>query len=222
MTTPDSLFEQRQLLMEELQRLGVQDSNVLQAILSVSREEFVSNELRKVAYRNEPLPIGLGQTISQPLVVAHMAEALQLRPSDRVLEVGTGSGYAAAIFSCLCSEVFTIERHLALSKNASRRLKKLGYDNVYALHGDGTLGWSEKAPFDAIVVAASGPRIPSALLEQLQIGGCLVIPIGGKMDSQQLLRVTRRTATDFTTEDLGEVRFVPLVGHSGWPAEPEE
>jgi len=222
-TSPrDSPFEQSQLLKRELRRMGIQDPRVLQAIVSVPREEFVSKELRKVAYRNKPLPIELGQTISQPLVVAHMAEALQLQPRDRVLEVGTGSGYAAAIFSRLCHKVFTIERHLPLAQTAAARLKRLGYLNVRVLQGDGTLGWAEQAPFNAIVVAASGPRVPPALLEQLQLGGHLVIPIGDNAESQQLIRVTRQTETEFTSEDLGGVRFVPLVGHSGWPAEPEE
>jgi protein-L-isoaspartate(D-aspartate) O-methyltransferase len=183
---------------------------------AVPREEFVFENMREFAYRNAPLPIGSGQTISQPLIVAHMAEALELAPQDRVLEIGTGSGYAAAILSRLAKEVFTIERHEELASTANDRLKRLGYDNVHVLCGDGTRGWPEEAPFDAIVVAAGSPGVPAALLEQLHIGGRLVIPVGEEKDSQQLIRVVRRENEDFEYEELGAVRFVPLVGEAGW------
>lgn len=212
----DSSEEGRDSLRAELQLRGVRDLRVLKAILSVPREKFVPDSLRNLAYRNRSLPIGLGQTISQPLVIAHMLEALQLHPTDRVLEIGTGSGYAAAILSQLCESIFTIERHLPLAQVAEKRLRTLGYQNVHVLHGDGTLGWPEKAPFDAIIVAACGPRIPQALLEQLQMKGRLVMPIGEIDGTQHLIRVTRESENRFVTEDLGEVRFVPLIGHSGW------
>ena len=173
------------------------------------------------AYRNAPLPIGSGQTISQPLIVAHMAEALELAPNERVLEIGTGSGYAAAVLSRIAKEVFTVERHRELAETATERLKRLGYDNVHVLCGDGTRGWPEEAPFDAIVVAAGSPGIPPALLEQLRIGGRLVIPVGEEQDSQQLIRAIRRGDDEFEYEELGAVRFVPLIGEAGWQAEEE-
>ena len=152
---------QRERLVEnELRILGIRDEAVLRAMRTVPREAFVSKEIREFAYRNAPLPIGSGQTISQPLIVAHMAEALELAPSDRVLEIGTGSGYAAAVLSRIAKDVFTVERHRELAETATERLKRLGYDNVHVLWGDGTRGWPEEAPFDAIVVAAGSPGIP--------------------------------------------------------------
>ncbi len=211
---------QRERLVEnELRILGIRDEAVLHALRIVPREAFVSEEMREFAYRNAPLPIGSGQTISQPLIVAHMAEALELAPHDRVLEIGTGSGYAAAVLSRIAREVFTMERHRELADTAGERLKRLGYGNVQVRWGDGTRGWPEEAPFDAIVVAAGSPGIPHALLEQLRIGGRLVIPVGEDQDSQQLIRTIRRGEDDFEYEDLGAVRFVPLIGEAGWPAE---
>jgi protein-L-isoaspartate(D-aspartate) O-methyltransferase len=214
---------QREKLVEnELRILGIRDEAVLKAMREVPREAFVSQEMREFAYRNSPLPIGSGQTISQPLIVAHMAEALELAPDDRVLEIGTGSGYAAAILSRLAGEVFTIERHRELADTAAGRLKRLGYDNVHVFHGDGTLGWPAAAPYDSIIVAAGGPRIPPALLDQLRIGGRLVIPVGEDQDSQQLVRVIRRGEDSFEHEELGAVRFVPLIGEAGWQPEEEK
>ena len=206
-------FEQlRELLVDnELRRQGITDEAVLDAMRTVPREAFVADDLREFAYRNAPLPIGKGQTISQPLVVAHMAEALKLQTGDQVLEVGGGSGYAAAVFSHLAKQVVTIERHDELAEAARRRLKKLHYDNVRIISGDGTQGYPEEAPFDAIAVAAAGPRIPPALLEQLQIGGRLVMPVGQGDDDQRLVRAVRRTHDRYEYEDLGAVRFVPLV-----------
>lgn len=217
--------QQRTMLVEqELRRQGVRDERVLAALRAVPREEFVEERLREFAYRNVPLPIGSEQTISQPLIVAVMCEALELRPSDRVLEIGTGSGYAAAVLSRLVRQVFTIERIEYLAQTATARLKRLGYANVLVRHADGTLGWPEEAPFDGIVVAAGGPSVPPALREQLTIGGRLVIPIGDEPDVQQLLRITRRGRNDYEQEDLGGVRFVPLIGQAGWrsqePGEP--
>jgi protein-L-isoaspartate(D-aspartate) O-methyltransferase len=211
---------QRERLVEnELRILGIRDEAVLRAMRTVPREAFVSEEMREFAYRNAPLPIGSGQTISQPLIVAQMAEALELAPTERVLEIGAGSGYAAAILSRIAKDVFTVERHRELADAAADRLKRLGYDNVQVRCGDGTRGWPEEAPFDAIIVAAGGPGIPPALLEQLCVGGRLVIPIGEEKDSQQLIRAIQRGDDEFEYEELGAVRFVPLIGEAGWPAE---
>jgi protein-L-isoaspartate(D-aspartate) O-methyltransferase len=185
----------------------------------VPRELFVSDELRERAYDDTPLGIGEGQTISQPYIVAVMAEAARIRAGDRVLEVGTGSGYAAAILSRVASEVFTIERHPVLARTAEQRLARHGYDNVHVLCGDGTRGWPEHAPYDAIVVAAAGPALPSALLAQLAVGGRLVIPVGTSQRLQRLVRVVRTSSDGFTEEDLGAVSFVPLIGAEGWTSE---
>ncbi len=167
-------------------------------------------------YRNAPLPIGSDQTISQPYIVALMAEALELAPGDRVLEIGAGSGYAAAVLSRLAQDVYTVERLENLADSARSRLKRLGFDNVHVLYGDGTRGWPAEAPFDAIVVAAGGPQIPPALLQQLGIGGRLVIPVGQLRHEQRLIRVIRRGTEKFEQEDLGGVWFVPLIGEAGW------
>jgi protein-L-isoaspartate(D-aspartate) O-methyltransferase len=211
--------ERERLVENELRILGIRDEAVLRAMRLVPREAFVSEEMREFAYRNVPLPISAGQTISQPLVVAHMAEALELAPHERVLEIGAGSGYAAAILSRIAKDVFTIERHRELAETASERLTQLGYGNVQVRCGDGTRGWPEEAPFDAIVVAAGGPGIPHALLEQLRIGGRLVMPVGEEQDSQQLIRAIRREDDEFEYEELGAVRFVPLIGEAGWQEE---
>ena len=185
---------------------------------SVHREEFLPPELGEFAYSDRALPIESGQTISQPYIVALMADEARLKPDDTVLEIGTGSGYAAAVFAKIAARVFTIERHEGLADVARERLDRLGFHNVEVRCGDGTLGWAEHAPFDAIIVAAGGPEVPRALLDQLAIGGRLVIPVG-ESHAQSLVRVTRRSETDFHQEDLGGVRFVPLIGEQGW-AEP--
>jgi protein-L-isoaspartate(D-aspartate) O-methyltransferase len=212
----DFHLERDWLIESELRNRGITDQAVLRAMRDVPREQFVSEELREFAYRNAPLPIGSGQTISQPYIVALMTEALELAPGERVLEIGTGSGYAAAILSRIAKEVYTVERLGDLAKSARSTLKRLGYNNVYVLHADGTRGWPEQAPFDAIVVAAGGPQVPPALLQQLRIGGRLVIPVGAEPHEQQLLRVVRRGKDDFETKDLGGVLFVPLIGEAGW------
>ncbi len=207
---------QRQLMMERhIQARGITDPRVLEAMESVPREEFLPPELGEFAYSDQALPIEAGQTISQPYIVALMADEAQVKPEDTVLEIGTGSGYAAAVFAKIAARVFTIERHAELADVARERLARLGYHNVEVRCGDGTLGWSEHAPFDAIIVAAGGPDVPRALLDQLAIGGRLVIPIGAS-HAQDLVRVTRRSETDFHQEDLGAVRFVPLIGEQGW------
>ena len=200
---------------------GVRAENILHAMGTVPREAFLPAELRPHAYEDRPLPIGEGQTISQPFVVALMAEAAGLRPDDRVLEVGTGSGYAAAVFSRAAAEVFTVERHASLAEEARARFDEVGYDNVEVAVRDGTLGWPENAPYDAIIVAAGGPgRIPPPLLDQLAPGGRLVIPRGDTLEGQELVRIRRdRDGRLLDLESLGPVRFVPLVGEAGWTPE---
>src|SRR5690606_7945691 len=195
---------------------GVRDPRVLSAMLEVPREAFIAPELAELAYVDTALPIAAGQTISQPYVVALMLEALRPEPGDRALEVGTGSGYSAALLSRLVAEVFTIERHEELAIAAARRLAELGCDNVQVQHGDGTLGWPEHAPYQVISVTAGGPGPPRALLAQLDIGGRLVMPVG-PAHQQELVRITRRSASEYLREDLGAVRFVPLVREQGRP-----
>jgi protein-L-isoaspartate(D-aspartate) O-methyltransferase len=212
------LFAARRATMvaTQIAARGVTDPAVLAAMRTVPREAFVSPELVEFAYDDMPLPIGAGQTISQPYIVALMSEALRPSPADRVLEIGTGSGYAAAVLHCLVKQVYTVERLESLYRLARRRLRRLGYDNVYVHHGNGTLGWPEHAPYDGIVVTAGGPTIPTALQEQLAPGGRLVIPVGVQPTHQMLVRVTRVSATGFEPEELGYVCFVPLVGAQGW------
>ena len=208
--------EQRALMVDlQLARRGIRDPHVQQAFREVPREAFVPSGLEEFAYKDSPLPIGDGQTISQPYIVALTVEALRLSPGDRVLEIGTGSGYAAAILSRIAKEVYTVERLAELAEQARGRLFRLGYDNVFVHRGDGTLGWNEHAPYDAIAVAAGGPEIPKALLEQLAPGGRLVIPVGPE-DVQVLVRITREDG-GFRREELSDVRFVPLIGEQGWP-----
>jgi protein-L-isoaspartate(D-aspartate) O-methyltransferase len=180
----------------------------------VPREDFLPKGLAELAYRDAPLPIAEGQTISQPYIVAVTIDALSLRGRERVLEIGTGSGYAAAILSRVAKEVFTVERVEALAEEARLRLQRLGYRNVHVLCADGTLGWPEHAPYDAIAVAAGGPRIPPALRSQLALGGRMVIPVGSK-ESQSLVRVLRESESRFREEELTPVRFVPLIGEQG-------
>lgn len=212
--------ERLRMVERHLIARGVCDHAVLAAMRQVPREAFVAGELAEFAYEDAPLPIEAGQTISQPYIVALMTAALELEPSHRVLEVGTGSGYAAAILSRVAAEVYTIERHGELAAAAERRMRELGYDNVHVLHGDGTRGWEEHAPYDGIVVAAGGPDVPPALLDQLTHGGRLVIPVGPTPREQDLVRVRRRSDGSFVRESLGGVRFVPLVGAYGWQETP--
>ena len=200
----------------QIAKRGVRDPRVLQAMRSVPREAFVEPGLEEFAYDDGPLPIGEGQTISQPYIVALMIEAAELEPDHRVLEVGTGSGYAAAVISQIAGEVHTVERHPLLSAEAQQRFKKLGCENIRVRTGDGTQGWPEAAPFDAILVAASGPEIPAALKEQLAIGGRLVIPVGEQRWGQTLRKVRRTGQSEYEEEDLGAVAFVPLIGEQAW------
>jgi protein-L-isoaspartate(D-aspartate) O-methyltransferase len=206
------------MVNEQLVTRSIRDSRVLEAMGNVVRHAFVPSALEEDAYRDQPLPIGHGQTISQPYIVALMAELLQLKPTDRVLEIGTGSGYGAAVLSELAGEVVTIERHEELANRARLILEQLGYDRVEVQVGDGTLGWPAKAPYDAIAVTASGPMVPQELRDQLAIGGRLVMPIGHDLASQNLVLVERRGPTEYAETNICPVRFVPLVGARGWSA----
>jgi protein-L-isoaspartate(D-aspartate) O-methyltransferase len=201
---------------------GVRSELVLNAMRSVARESFLPTQLREFAYDDVPLPIEEGQTISQPYIVAFMTEALALRGGEKVLEIGAGSGYAAAVLSEIAGDVYTVERHGPLAEKAAATLADLGYDNVHVLHGDGTRGWPAHAPYDAIIVAAGGPTIPEALKDQLNIGGRLVIPVGADPRVQELMRVTRISQSEYRREDLADVQFVPLLGEEGWAPDEAE
>jgi protein-L-isoaspartate(D-aspartate) O-methyltransferase len=203
-----------EMIEKQLRRRGIRDATVLAAMMAVPRHDFVSEELRSHAYDDLPLPIGGGQTISQPYIVAAMTAALHLRPCDRVLEIGTGCGYQAAVLSQLAREVFTIERRPELASSASAKLARLGYSNAHVHCGDGTLGLSELAPFDAILVAAAAPAVPKPLLAQLAEGGRMILPVGDK--EHQELQLIERRGDDFAAKMLEGCRFVPLVGYHGW------
>jgi protein-L-isoaspartate(D-aspartate) O-methyltransferase len=203
------------MVAEQLERRGIRDPRVLRAVSKVPRHVFVEEALVGRAYGDYPLPIGEGQTISQPYMVALMSEALGLAGHERVLEIGTGSGYQTAVLAELCGKVFTIERLKSLSDRAMRRLDELGYYNVLARVGDGTLGWREEAPFDAVMVTAAAPEVPAALLDQLAVKGRLVLPVGDA--HTQVLRKCVREDTEFRWTDLGGCVFVKLIGQQGWP-----
>lgn len=208
----DARMQREQMVERHVEARGVRDPAVLKAMRKVPRESFLPDHLAEFAYADTPLPIEEGQTISQPFIVAMMAEALRLDAADRALEIGTGSGYAAAVLAEIAAEVFTVERHRPLADEAATRLRKLGYDNIEVLCGDGTLGWPEHAPFDAILVSAGGPEVPPLLIEQLAVGGRIVIPVGPDLRDQRLLRLTKKGDGEVVSEDLGAVRFVPLIG----------
>ena len=201
---------------------GVRSERVLDAMRKVPREAFLPHDLHEFAYEDTPLPIAAQQTISQPYIVALMTEALALQGGEKVLEIGTGSGYAAAVLAEIAGEVYTVERIGQLAEKAASVLSGLGYHNVHVLHDDGTRGWPDHAPYDAIVVAAGGPKVPEALRAQLKVGGRLVIPIGSDARAQELVRVTRVSQDDYEQEDLADVRFVPLLGQEGWQAPAQE
>ena len=198
---------------------GVRSHLVLEAMRTVPREAFLPESLQEFAYEDAPLPIAENQTISQPYIVALMTEALALEGGEKVLEIGTGSGYAAAILSRIAKEVYTIERIGQLAEKSGAVLADLGYNNIHVLHADGTRGWPDQAPYDAIVVAAGGPEVPESLKAQLKIGGRLVIPVGSDRRYQELVRVVRVSEHEYKTEDIADVRFVPLVGEEGWAVE---
>jgi len=211
----DPYLELRETMVEaQLRKRGVKDEGVLRAMAAVPRHEFVPTQSVSLAYADEPLPIGGGQTISQPYIVAAMTEALQLRGSERVLEIGTGSGYQAAVLSLLCHEIYSIECRPELARSAAERLQRLGFHNAHVHCGDGTLGLKEFAPYDAILVAAAAPSLPEPLLEQLNEGGRMIAPIGTE-EHQQLLLLTRH-GNNYDSERGEGCRFVPLIGRYGW------
>jgi len=214
-TAVDGLDLARERLVRTLAARGIEDEDILRAFGEVPRDRFLPEGMAEFAYQDIPLPIAEGQTISQPYVVAWMTEAAGVKRGQRVLEVGTGSGYAAAVASRVAAEVYSVERHGVLADGARKLLAELGYDNVHVLHGDGTRGWPEHAPYDAILVAAGGPSVPPALVEQLAPGGALVMPVGPAAE-QTLVRIRRTGDGVVTREELGDVRFVPLVGEHGW------
>ena len=208
----------RQAMVDrQIEARGIRSTVVLDAMRKVPRERFVPADMQAMAYDDSPLPIGEGQTISQPYIVAYMIEALGLRGGEKVLEVGTGSGYASAVLAEIAGKVYTIERIRALADRSARLLEELDYGNVVIRHDDGATGWPDEAPFDGIVVAAGAPDVPETLKQQLAVGGRLVIPVGGCLNFQELLRVTRTSKDEFETEDLTSVRFVPLVSQAAWP-----
>lgn len=208
----DSSQKRLDMVRQQVQARGVRDARVLAAMRKVPREEFIPERLREFAYEDSPLPIAADQTISQPYIVAFMVESLALAGGEKVLEIGAGSGYAAAVLGEIAGRVFTIERIEELAEGARSVLERLGYHNVSVRHGDGTRGWPEEAPFDAIVVTAGGPEVPASLKRQMRVGGRIVIPVGEDACVQALLRITRVAEDEFEQEDLADVRFVPLVG----------
>lgn len=214
------LAHQRQRMVDvQVAGRGVQDPRVLEALRRVPREHFVPEGMAEFAYEDSPLPIEAGQTISQPYIVALMLEAVEIKPGDRVLEIGTGSGYAAAVASMIADQVYTIERHPELAEVAQRRFREMGYDNIKVRVGDGSMGWPDAAPFDAIIVTAAGPRVPQPFRQQLSIGGRLVMPVGETRHVQRLVRIRRIAEDQYEEDDLGDVRFVPLIGEHGWGEE---
>jgi protein-L-isoaspartate(D-aspartate) O-methyltransferase len=213
-STGDFSQQRTRMIDDQLRARGIRDERVLKAMAKVPREAFVEHADRAQAYGDFPLPIGAGQTISQPYMVAAMVEILDVKSSDRVLEVGTGTGYEAAVLGELAGEVWSIERHIELANKARDILEGLGCTNIHVLHGDGTRGIPEEAPFDKILVAAGAPRLPEALVAQLAVGGRLVVPVGSRHEQQ--LQLVRKSADQLTTNLHELCRFVPLVGEAGW------
>ncbi len=204
------------MVLNQIARRGIADPALLAAFRAVPREDFVAPEFAADAYGDYPLPIAAGQTISQPYIVALMIDAAGISGSDRVLEVGAGSGYAAAVLGHVAASVVAIERHAELAAVARERIARLDLANVTIVEGDGTLGWPGGAPFDAILAAASGSHVPTSLIDQLRPGGRLVMPIGDPSEVQILVKLTRAEDGATVQEDLGAVRFVPLIGEQGW------
>ena len=204
--------QRQQMVGAQIEQRGIKDKKVLEALLTVPRHKFVSKLYLGLAYADQPLPIGQGQTISQPYIVALMTEKLNLKPTDKVLEIGTGSGYQAAILSKICNDVYTIEIIPSLGKKAIARLKDLGYKNVTVKIADGYYGWTKEAPFDAIIVTAAATHIPPSLVEQLKPGGRMVIPVGGVFQVQRLMFIEKNQDQTLKSENLIPVRFVPLTG----------
>ena len=210
---PERYSEEREkMVREQIQARGVKDGSVLRAMRGVARHCFVPSEFRDEAYDDHPISIGQGQTISQPYIVALMTELLRVKPSDRVLEIGSGSGYQAAVLSGLVDRVFTVEISPALAEEAGARLKSLGYENIQVRQGDGYLGWNEHAPFDAIIVTAAPSEIPPPLLQQLRPGGRMCIPVGGRYQVQQLTLIEKKRDGSISKRAVLPVRFVPFLG----------
>jgi protein-L-isoaspartate(D-aspartate) O-methyltransferase len=212
----DLIAEREKMVERQIAARGISNRSLLEAMRAVPREQFVPEHLIEFAYEDSPLPIESDQTISQPYIVALMIDAAEIKPGDKVLEIGAGSGYAAAVMGQVADEVLAIERHHELAELAGERMERLGYTNVDILEGDGTEGLPEEAPFDAILAAASGSHVPEALIHQLAVGGRLVMPVGEPHSIQSLVKVTRVAEDEYEQEDLGSVRFVPLVGRHGW------
>ncbi len=217
--TSSALHARQTMVTDQLVRRGIRDTRVLDAMRQVPREDFVDRASRAHAYEDRPLPIGAGQTISQPYIVAYMIEALQLKGGEKLLEIGGGSGYAAAVLARIADHVFTIERLPELAARGQSNLAAAGARNVTVRCADGTQGWPEEAPFDAILVSAGAPEVPRPLLDQLKIDGTMIVPVGYDPTSQDLIRVIRTAADSFERTTLTSVRFVPLIGQEGW--EPE-
>jgi protein-L-isoaspartate(D-aspartate) O-methyltransferase len=216
----DFAAPREEMVRRQIAARGIGNELLLAAMREVPREAFVPAELAAYAYDDSPLPIGAGQTISQPYIVALMIEAAGIGPGAKVLEIGAGSGYAAAVIGRIAREVIAIERHEKLAAEAAGRMQRLDYGNVRIVAGDGSAGLPGEAPFDAILAAASGSHVPEALKRQLAIGGALVMPVGAPGAIQTLVKIIRTGAEDYAATDLGAVRFVPLVGAEGWPQEP--
>ena len=212
----DFAAEREAMVERQLKRRGIADERILKAFLEVPREAFVDAAQAHLAYGDHPLPIEAGQTISQPYIVALMIEAAGVKLGARVLEIGAGSGYAAAVIGRIAERVVGIERQHELVEIARQRMRRLGYDNVEIVEGDGTRGWAEGAPYDAILAAASGSHVPEPLVQQLAPGGAIVMPVGNPGRIQHLVKVTRAADGSLQQSDLGEVRFVPLIGEEGW------
>jgi len=204
--------ERERMVKYQIAQRGINDANVLDATLTVPRHSFVRQRDRNRAYSDQPLPIGLGQTISQPYIVAYMTEALKLDPNDKVLEIGTGSGYQAAVCAEMAKEVYTIEILEQLAEAAGERLSQLGYQNVSVRAGDGYFGWAEKGPFDAIIITAAAPMFPPPLIKQLKSGGIMMLPLGSPYGPQRLVLVSKDASGQITSRALLPVRFVPMVG----------
>jgi protein-L-isoaspartate(D-aspartate) O-methyltransferase len=215
-TLTDYAREREAMVERQLKRRGITEQRILDAFLDVPREAFISEDFAHLAYGDHPLPIEAGQTISQPYIVALMIEAADIRPGDKVLEVGAGSGYAAAVISRIAERVVAIERQHDLVEVARERLQRLGYDNIEIVEGDGTKGCRDHAPFDAILAAASGSHVPRPLVEQLAPNGRIVMPVGEAGWVQELVKVTKQQDGILKQENLGGVRFVPLIGEEGW------
>ena len=215
-TMTDYAAEREAMVERQLKRRGITEKMIIDAFLEVPREEFVSADYAHLAYGDHPLPIEANQTISQPYIVALTIQAAGIGLRDKVLEVGAGSGYAAAVISRIAGKVIGIERQHDLVEVARERLKRLGYDNVEIIEGDGTKGCPEEAPFDAIVAAASGSHVPKAFVEQIADGGSIVMPLGDPGWVQELVKVTKGPGGKLIQQNLGGVRFVPLIGEEGW------